>query len=590
MTGPAPSATTEKTKRPGGDALAIAGYVLLALAATWPMIADLHQYVISEYMDVINSFGNMWWFHEAVCVLHTSPWHNPEIDYPYGYSMVLLPVWIPYDALSLPIIAAYGADGLPVAFNLISILSLALTGYAMFVLARYLTRDPGASFVAGIALALTPYRYWNLTRWHVTCLELVVFTMYFFLRAVREEKRAAWVGLAVFSALLFYTSPNYTADLALALPVMLVFLAATERDTLKLDAALLRLAKAGALAGAVCAPLIVRIILEIAHGPVPLLQPDSLRIPYSANLLGFFTPGSTLRAYSWLTPHLPYSDPGLKREFGIASYEIFMGWFTLMLAVVGVLARRRESRLLLVLAALFLVLSLGPRVQVGQHALTFSAPYAWLEHVLPWLKVDRTPVRHSAIALICVAALAAMGLAAFKDLAAPRRRAMIQAAAAVAVVLEFNQAPLKLDSIPVPAYVYEIKNDPVYGSVLDLPFLPDTKRLGGYYMMHHYKPLAIQLTSRIGDPKYESSALFKYLNHPRVWLSLSGGPRAAALDALRRELSERKVRYIAAYPRFMEPDDLKGLLQVMTELGPDAVLVENDLHVVYRYPPWGHTE
>jgi hypothetical protein len=330
----------------------------------------------------------------------------------------------------------------------------------------------------------------------------------------------------------------------------------------------------------------VAIVKQVAHSSLPLMQPDVLRIPYSANLLGFFLPGPTLHAYAWLVPYLPYSDPGLKREFGIAGYEIFMGWFTLMLAVIGAFARRKEARPFLILSLLFLVLSLGPRVQVGEHALNFAAPYAWMEHLLPWLKVDRTPVRHSAITLIFVAALAAMGLAALSDLMKPRRRAMMQAVAAMAVALEFNQAPLKLDRIPVPAYVYEIKNDPVYGSVLDLPFLPDMQRLGGYYQMHHEKPLAIQLTSRIEDPEYANSALFTYLDHPRLWLAISGQERAEVLESLRGELKERKVRYITAYPRFMEKDDLQGLLRVMKELGPDKVLREDELYVVYRYPPW----
>jgi hypothetical protein len=138
----------------------------------------------------------------------------------------------------------------------------------------------------------------------------------------------------------------------------------------------------------------------------------------------------------------------------------------------------------------------------------------------------------------------------------------------------------------VPAYVYEIKRDPVFGSVLDLPFLPDIQRLGGYYQMHHGKPLAIQLTSRIGDPAFERSALFKYLGHPRVWLSLAGEERTTALIALKRELAERRVRYIVAYPRFMAPADREGLKRVMKELGPDSVLRQDDVYVVYRYPSW----
>jgi hypothetical protein len=553
---------------------------------TWPLVFRLRDYVVSEYLDVTTAFYNLWWFHQALCELHTSFWTSPVIDYPYGYSMVLFPMWVPYDALALPILEAMGADGLPVAFNLIFLLQTTLCGYAMFLLVRHLTRDTGAGFAAGIVLAFAPFRIWNITRWHVTCLELVVLCAYFFMRLVREESKAPLIGFVASASLLAYTSPNYTADMVMALPIMLGVIVLTERSEIKSRRLMIRLLKAGALLALVCSPLIARLILEAVRQPVPLAQPEAMRISYSANLLGFFIPGWNLPSYSWLAPLLPYQDTGLERGHGIMGYEIFMGWSVVALAVAGAVKRRREAPAFVALAGVFIVLSLGPRLHAGEHTFSWDAPYNWLATVFPWLELNRTPVRHSAVVLVCVAALYGMGLSAICGLFEGWRRRLLMFAAAAAVLLEFNQAPLALDRLPVPGYVFEIKEDPVHGSVLDLPFLPDMQRFGGFYQMYHEKPLAIQLTQRINDPNYQRSALFRYLDRPRAWLGLSDMERLEGLAELRSEFAARKIRYVVAYPRFMEEEDLAGLLGIMKELGPQATLLENDLYVVYRYPPW----
>lgn len=561
---------------------ALAGYLILTLVLTWPIIADLQQYVISEYLDAATAFENLWWFHRAVCVLHTSPWFNPLINFPDGYSMIFFPIWVPYDFLALPFLHFLGADGLAPAFNLISLFSMVLSGLAMFIFVRYLTKDSGAAFVAGLALAFAPYRFWNLTRWHVTCLELVVLALYFFLRLLREHTGRAWLWFAVVISLLAYTSPNYAGDMIVALGMVLVFILVTERGKLELGPAAKRLALSAALAVLICLPLLIRLVLEVIRAPVPLGQPDALRGPFSANLLGFFLPGFNLRAYAFLAPHLPYPDFRLAREHGIAGYEIFMGWTVLIGAAVGAVKRWRNSRLFLFLAAMFILLSLGPALHVGAHTFTFPTPYRLLAPVLPWLTVDRTPVRHSAAALVAVIALAGMGISAVTQSLTPRRRRMVLVGIGAVILLEFNQAPLAVSQIPVPGFVEEIRKDPAEGSVLPLPFLPDMKRLSGFYQMRHGKPLAFQLTSRVDDPAYQHNALFRYLDHPRIWLELTGEPRAQALQELRAEMSRRQVRWLEVYPKFMEPPDMAGLKNLVPDLFPEATLIDDANYFVVR--------
>lgn len=558
-------------------------YLALAVATTWPVIAGLDRYVISEHLDVSTAFYNLWWFHQAACVLHTTPWTNPLMDYPHGFSMALFPVWIPYDTLALPVIVKMGADGLPVAFNLITILSFTLCGLAGYVLARYLTRQPGAALVAGAALAFFPYRFWNMTRVHAACIEFSVFAVYFFLRMVREKRRGPMIGFVISVCLLMYTSPPLTADTALALALILIFMSLSESEKVFRAATLKRLFMSAAIIAIICAPYLIRVGTEMIDQPVPIAQPGGLRVKYSANLAGFVLPGWNLTSYSRLAPHLTDRATDLARPHGTMGFEVFLGYMVLLLAAIGIGTQSRKAAMFSMIALAFVALSMGPAVHAGPNTFATTSPYQWVEPLLPWLKFERAPVRHLAVALIGVSMLAALGLAAIGRRLTPGKRKAAYLIAGACVLLEFNQAPLELDRFPLPAFVAEIKADPVMGSVLDLPQLPDIKRISGFYHMHHGRPVVFQLASRGDDPGFKKTALARFLDRPAAWDRMSRPERERALKELKAEFSRRKIRYVIAYPKFMTADDAAAIRKIMTAIGPDKVLVEDPVHMVYRF-------
>jgi len=583
MSEPGPAVETEGRTGPMALTGLLLAYLAVAAVMTWPLIASTDRYVVSEHMDSVTAFYNLWWFEKSICDLKSSPWTSPLIDYPHDYSMVMYPIWVPYDALALPVVHAMGLDGLPVAFNLIYVLSFAACGLAAFVMVRYLTRDPSAAFVAGLILAFLPYRFWNVTRWHVTCLELVAPCIYFFIRMVRGDSRLAAPGFAISATLLAYMSPSYAADVTLALAIVLAWMAIAEREHLLARATWIRLVGASAAVLVLCSPLAVRIGMDVAGKGETLSAGETIRVPYSANLMGYAAPGYTQRAYSRLMEGREIADTGLAREHGIVGYEMFAGYVALLLAAVGACALRRRAAPLTALAFVFVILSLGPRLHVGQWTSGFSAPYAWLEPLLPWLRVERAPARHAGVAYVALAALAGLGLAHLRSKLGSGKRTALVVLAGLAVLLESFQAPLPVDRIPIPDFVREIKADPVPGSVLDLPHLPLVKRFAGIHQMNHERPLAIQLTRRVEDPDYHASPLHKYLDRPRDWLEFDDAERARALDETRAEFALREIRYVVAYtsPKFMEAEDLAGLRMAMAALGAEEKFIDGN-YVVYR--------
>jgi len=149
-------------------------------------------------------------------------------------------------------------------------------------------------------------------------------------------------------------------------------------------------------------------------------------------------------------------------------------------------------------------------------------------------------------------------------------------------MLEFWQAPLPLTTIPIPPFVQQIKADPVPGSVLDLPYLPLIMRFAGIHQIYHQRPLAIQLTRRVDDPRYQASALFRWLDRPRVWLELEGEQRTEALAELDSEFINRRIGYVIVYKKFLEPEDLAGIKSMMKDFRGNRVLIEDDTYLVYN--------
>src|SRR5262249_3955946 len=76
----------------------------------------------------------------------------------------------------------------------------------LYVLARYMF-DRATALVSALLLALSQLTimYSQEARPYAQCVLLVLCTVYFFLRALRERKLALWAGFLISAALLLYT-------------------------------------------------------------------------------------------------------------------------------------------------------------------------------------------------------------------------------------------------------------------------------------------------------------------------------------------------------------------------------------------------
>jgi hypothetical protein len=129
-------------------------YGLLAILGTHPLVLRLGDGVVHDRIDPLLNAWLLWW--NARAVPFTEAWWNGPIFHPIPGALSFSENLVGLSPLTTPL-QWLGASPL-LAYNVAFILSFALSGFAMHLLARALGLRPGLCFVAGLAYGFAPYR------------------------------------------------------------------------------------------------------------------------------------------------------------------------------------------------------------------------------------------------------------------------------------------------------------------------------------------------------------------------------------------------------------------------------------------------
>ena len=172
-------------------ALAAVIYLIIALVNFWPVTAHLASSVAGTGGDVYQSLWDIWFVGYSLFTLHQGIWQTMLLFWPIGANLVY--------QTSMPIasllVTPLTAVSLPFAFNVIFFAGFCLSGLAMFMLARYLTKNSYAAFIAGIIFTFSTFHiaqaYGHL---EYTNIEWVPLALYFFIRHGQGGPRQALEG------------------------------------------------------------------------------------------------------------------------------------------------------------------------------------------------------------------------------------------------------------------------------------------------------------------------------------------------------------------------------------------------------------
>jgi hypothetical protein len=458
-------------------------YLLVTLAVLAPVIAHFTTYAPGTGGDTYQNLWDIWWVVHAVAQGH-SIWSTNLLFYPLGTNLIYQTM-SPIGAI---VTAPFQAISLPAAYNAMLVLGFVISGLCMYVLAKYITNNAYASFIAGLVFAFSAFHVaqayahidWIVIGW-------IPLALYFFMRMLNGDgKYLSAVGLGI-----TFVLTVFMGDIEQGLMVVLLLFAvlvayAIGRGTRRL------LLRRRFWVGILIALIVAFVagawgFLPILHGitqsgglqQANYLNTISNNILWSDPLASFFVPSYFNGIFN--------SGGNSNYLAGTFSYNptervAYIGYTVIALAAYGMYRRRRLYKLWLGIAIVFGWLTLGPYLQAGGTVTHIPGLY-YLYKSLPLFNIIREPDRFYAVFSIATAVLAALGLKELLNAHAHSSRNRALLITGVVAALFIIEAPgiglthafaqLVSSNASVPALYSQLAVLPGNFSVLLLPALAD---------------------------------------------------------------------------------------------------------------------
>ncbi|HEX2910362.1 MAG TPA: hypothetical protein VH186_06100 [Chloroflexia bacterium] len=156
-------------------------FVVASAAFTWPLVLHLSD----SLPDWGDPADNAWRIGSIAHQLLQNPFnlYGTNAFYPLKSGLALNELVTGEGLLGAPIVWLTGNP--PLAFNLLNYSSYVLSGVAMWLLVRYLTRSNMAGLIAGMIYAFSPFHFGQYAHLGLGAQQWMVFALYFLIRFLR---------------------------------------------------------------------------------------------------------------------------------------------------------------------------------------------------------------------------------------------------------------------------------------------------------------------------------------------------------------------------------------------------------------------
>jgi hypothetical protein len=462
-------------------------YTLLSLLATWPLALHVSTHfpgIVGELsQDVWQHAWNVWWVREALLHRFTNPYTTDMLFYPQGASLYLHSLNLPLGIVGIPFLPLIG---MVATYNLLTLMVLIGAAYGTFLLARHLTRHDPSAMVAGVVVLCAPQRLMELRGAQLATLADygVPFALLTVLLAL-ERRTWKMTTLAAVAMLITGLSKWYHLfHVLIVIAIIAVWRGIEawrrgEYPSLKADA--VTWARMGGITTLIHLPFVIPAAIETITSSYARKSDE---LVFQADLLSLLP-----RWEGGVWQHMPLNWWEPTWLFGIIPF---------VLAIAGVVVARKQAALWATIAAIFLLLSLGPTLIVGGHDTGIPLPYALFRHV-PMLDTFRAPVRMNAVTAMMMGVLVAMALAHWLRSTSPRRLWGWGWPLVVAglIVVEAIRLPFPLIDGRVSPLYDQLAQEAGEWSVLEYPLSRfDRDRLEMYAQTYHHHAILTGLISR----------------------------------------------------------------------------------------------
>lgn len=455
-------------RRPAQTVAALAGFVALAIAITYPVIRSATHALAGGLGDPLLGSVLLGWDADRFRHAFHGLWDAPYL-FPHHHTLAYTEHLVGIALFTAPI--DWLSDNPILAYNVAYIGSYALAGFGMFLLARDLWGRTDAALLAGLAFAVTPYRVAQTTHLQVLIngwMPIALWALHrYFASGARRWLAVFAAAYAVLGLSNGYYLYFFLVPIAVATGVELLW-PRLPRVRLVADLAMAALAVA-----IVIAPVAwVYYSLQRSRGFVRSFD----ELPsLSAQLFDYFRIG--YGAWTW---------GGLLQPGG-GERELFQGFVAMAFALVGACTVARPnaeapvrgswSRAVgtyLVITVLAVWLSMGPGA---------GRPYTLLFYIVPGFSGLRVPARLAAVVIVGLAVLAGAGFTWIFERLSRRTAAAVAIALAAIMVVEGQHSGGTLSEVGSPGRktweraAYDWLRDSPPGAVLEL----DVTRMNDFH-------------------------------------------------------------------------------------------------------------
>ncbi len=475
--------------------IAFAIYVIIALALFSNIFANVTNTVVSSGTGLYTTLFNLWWANYAVFHLHSSIWHTNLLFWPVGASMIQN-----IALLSSILVAPFGLVSNVLAFNVLMLLSLAISGLGMFALALYMLKNYYSALVSGVIFSFSAFHiaqyFGNIGFFVIAWAPL---SLLFLIKILDHEKYALAdsIGLGLsFALTCLMGSMKQGFVLILLFAAVGIAYALKKHTRALLNMHALKYIALGAgiafIAGA------FEFIPYAMHaGQIINLNrmqmQGTLMKYYSLNTLSLFIPSYYNAAFHFAS--------AIKNIFYFNQWQEigYIGYAALALAVFGVYKNKKAWKFAAIAFA-FAFLALGPFIQVGAFTVYSNIYYFIYMHV-PFISLIVEPSLFMLAASIMIALLAGFGMNSLHDILHKNHESQnlfYAAAAAIIIIFLIESVGLPFlesqTTVSTPKFFSYAKNISQNFSILYLPAFPNYSSPDPFY----YQSLASYYSATAG--------------------------------------------------------------------------------------------
>ncbi len=378
-------------------------YLVLTVILTWPFAWHFFSSVPSlgsDTMQVIGVAG------ERVNVLEDLGFFKGTLELLKHSEFNIITLYA-YFELIFGRIAGY---------NFLFLESFVLSGFGMYLLAYYFTKNKPASLIAGIIFAFSPFHIHNSLSTNVGTMHqewLPFFALYLF-RLFDSFKIRNFLLAGLFLGLIAFTEHQLLAFTLIFTLFFLIYKALTQ-PRIFLRKKLWIYAVVGAAILSVVSFFMFHSLFEIAFSGNNYLDPGfKAAVKYSNDTLSIFIPPN----FHTFWPDAFAKVRGTFERRVDSSFSVYVGFLVLILSVAAFFKDRISKKWFWLAVALgFYILSLGPYLHFkGQIEPPVKMPYLLAYNYLPFFNNVRTVGRLFVYSMLGFSVLAAWGIVFFQNI------------------------------------------------------------------------------------------------------------------------------------------------------------------------------